>query len=54
MLPGCDQEVFLRIQKWQEKCFGVTKVAKKVFLSWREWQKKCFDVEGVAKNQRQA
>ena len=33
VLPGCDQYVFLAIQKEQEKCFGVAGVAKKVF--WR-------------------
>ena len=51
VLPGCDQEVFLAIQKGQKKCFGVAGVAKNVFwcggtgkksvLAWREWQKKC-------------
>ena len=31
VVTSCDQEVFLAVQKWQEKCFGVMGVAKKVF-----------------------
>ena len=33
VVTSCDQRVFLTIQKWQEKCFGVAGVAKKAL--WR-------------------
>ena len=33
VFPGCDQEVFLAIQKGQKKCFCVAGAARKVF--WR-------------------
>ena len=46
MLPVCDQEVFLAIQKRQEECFGMGGVARKVFWLGKSGKQKCYGEAG--------